>query len=131
MGRSILALLAGFVSEPLLVIAADWVYGRIHPGVISPEGLVYGSAAVIVLIYVQIINAISGYITGSIAPKNPVGHALILGIIGFALCVFVSTRHWHVEPHWYLLGGIVFAIPSTTLGGYLARRQPANSPALT
>jgi hypothetical protein len=131
MGRSILALLAGFIAEPLLVIAADWVYGRIHPGAFTPGGLVVGAAAVTVLIYVQIINAISGYITGRIAPRKPVLHAFILGVVGFILCVIVSTRMWNLQPHWYLLGGVILAIPITTLGGYLARRQPANRPALT
>ena len=82
------------------------------------------------LIYVQIIKP-SAATSRDASRENPVGHALILGIIGFVLCVFVSARHWHMEPHWYLLGGVVFAIPSTTLGGYLARRQPANRPALT
>ena len=129
MGRSILALLAGFIAEPVLVVAADWVYGRIHPGIFTSDGLVYGTAAVIVLIYVQIINAISGYITGRLAPRNPVGHALLLGVIGFILCVIVSWKRWGLEPHWYLLGSIVLAIPSTVLGGYLARRREASQPA--
>jgi len=128
MGRSILALLAGFIAEPILVVAADLLYSRIDPNAFSSDGLVYGTAAVVVLIYVQIINAISGYITGRIAPRNPVGHALILGVIGFILCVIVSWKRWAIEPHWFLLGSIVFAIPSTVLGGYLARRQPASQP---
>ena len=123
MGRSILALLAGFVAEPLLVVAADFLYSRINPHAFTPEGAVFGMAAAVVLIYVQIINAISGWITGAIAPKKPVTHALILGVIGFVLCVIVSAKRWGLEPHWYLLGGIVFAIPSTVLGGYLAGRR--------
>jgi hypothetical protein len=129
MGRSILALLAGFIAEPLLVIAVDLLYARINPHAFTPDGLVFGTAAAIVLVYVQIINAISGYITGRIAPRNPVGHALILGIIGFILCVIVSYKRWGLEPHWYLLGAVVLAIPSTVLGGYLARLQKASQPA--
>ena len=129
MGRSILALLAGFIAEPLLVIAADLLYSRINSHAFTSDGLVFGTAAGVVLIYVQIINAISGYITGRIAPRNPVGHALILGVIGFILCVIVSWKRWGLEPHWFLLGSIVLAIPSTVLGGYLARRQPASQPA--
>ena len=131
MGRSILALLAGFIAEPLLVVAADFLYSRINPQAFTPEGAVFGVAAAVVLIYVQIINAISGWITGVIAPKKPVTHALILGAIGFVLCIIVSARRWGLEPHWYLLGGIVLAIPSTVLGGYLAGRHPANKAALT
>lgn len=129
MGRSILALLAGFIAEPLLVMAADLLYSRVNPHAFTSEGLVFGTAAAVVLIYVQIMNTISGYITGRIAPRNPVGHALILGITGFILCVIVSWKRWGLEPHWYLLGSIVLAIPSTVLGGYLARRQPASQPA--
>ncbi|HEV2575874.1 MAG TPA: hypothetical protein VGU25_01575 [Acidobacteriaceae bacterium] len=120
MGRSILALLAGFIAEPLLVVAADWIFARAHPGAFTPEGHVAGTAAIVVLIYVQVINAISGYITGRIAPQRPALHAFILGIVGFVLCVIVSAYSWNAQPHWYLLGGILLAIPSTTLGGYLA-----------
>jgi len=126
MGRSILALLAGFIAEPVLVIAVDLIYSRIDPHAFTSDGLVVGTAAAIVLIYVQIINAISGYITGRIAPRNPVGHAFILGAIGFVLCVIVSWKRWSLEPHWFLIGTIVLAIPSTVLGGYLARRPPAS-----
>jgi hypothetical protein len=126
MGRSILAVLAGFVAEPVLVIAADFLFARINPHAFTADGAVLGTAAAVVLIYVQIINAISGYITGRIAPRSPVGHALILGIIGFILCVIVSAKRWGLEPHWYLLGGILLAIPSTVLGGYLARRGGAS-----
>ena len=126
MGRSILALLAGFIAEPILVIAADLLYSHINPHAFTAAGLVLGTAAVVVLLYVQIINAISGYITGRIAPRNPVGHALILGVIGFVLCVIVSLKRWGLEPHWYLLGTIVLAIPSTVFGGYLARRPEAS-----
>lgn len=126
MGRSIFALLAGFIAEPLLVVAVDLLYARINPHAFTTDGLVFGAAAAVVLVYVQIINAISGYITGRLAPRNPVGHALILGIIGFILCVIVSHKRWGVEPHWYLLGAVVLAIPSTVLGGYLARRRKAS-----
>jgi hypothetical protein len=123
MGRSILAVLAGFVAEPILVFAADFLYSRINPHAFTADGAVFGGAAAVVLIYVQIINAISGWITGVIAPKKPVTHALILGVIGFILCIIVSARRWGLEAHWFLLGGIVLAIPSTVLGGYLAERQ--------
>lgn len=131
MGRSILALLAGFIAEPILVIAADFLYAHLNPHAFTPEGAVVGGAAAVVLIYVQIMNAISGWITAAIAPKKPVLHALLLGIIGFILCVAVSVKRWDLEPHWYLLGGILLAIPSTVLGGYLARRErlSAASPA--
>jgi len=85
------------------------------------------------LSYRIVYTILGGYITARLAPRNPVRHALILGIVGFVISLLgvIATIPMNLGPAWYPIALAVTAIPCTWLGGILYQRnqsekQPAS-----
>ena len=74
------------------------------------------------LVYRCIYAVIGGYIAAMFAPNHPVGHAIILGIIGLVASIFGAVVAWDLSPHWYPIALIITALPCTWLGGKLKTR---------
>lgn len=122
--RSAGAILAGFVLIVALSIVTDLVLEK--TGVFPPPGVPMRSAGLflLALAYRTAFGVAGGYVTARIAPSRPVGHALILGVIGFVvsgLGVAATLGKPEMGPSWYPIALVVTAIPSTWLGGWLAR----------
>ncbi len=122
-GRSVLAVAAGFVLTAALSVAAD---AAMHAtGVFPPAGqpmrdglFVWASA------YRLAFTVLGGYLTARLAPRAPMGHALVLAAIGVAAATAGAVATWdqgpEFGPRWYPILLVVTALPTVWAGARLA-----------
>jgi hypothetical protein len=125
-GRSILALLAGFVLVVVLSIITDAILHAL--GLFPPLGQPASDGPLLLATVYRTIYGIAGsYLTARLAPRAPMGHALIGGAIGLALSVAGAVATWsHPEnfgAHWYPVALVLLAIPTAWAGGKLRIAQ--------
>jgi len=125
-GRSAVALLAGFAVGVAITLATDFVLHFL--GVFPPLGQPTGSKPlVLATIYRILYQVLASYITARLAPYGPMGHALVGGAIGLAICILGAVVTWNkgpaFGPHWYPVALIVLAMPTAWLGGKLRTMQ--------
>jgi len=122
--RSIFAVLAGLVTTVVLSIGAD---ALMHAaGVYPPAGQPMRDRLLLLAsVYRGVFGVAGGYVTARLAPRAPIGHALVLGLIGLALSVMGAVIMWEQSPGWYPISLAVLAVPYAWLGGRLARRPLA------
>lgn len=125
-GRSIGALLAGFVVVVSLSIGTDTV---LHAtGVFAPVGQpMAGALFVLATVYRSVYGVAGSYITARLAPYRPMQHALVGGAIGLVLSTAGAIATWDrgpaFGPHWYPVSLIVLALPCAWAGGRISEAQ--------
>jgi len=125
-GRSIMALFAGFVVVVILSLGTDLALrrARISPALDQPT-----SAALFLLatVYRTVYAVLGSYLTARLAPYKPMQHALIGGAIGLVLSIAGAAGTWNrgpeFGPHWYPVSLIVTSLPCAWLGGKLRMIQ--------
>jgi hypothetical protein len=126
-GRSILAILAGFLSVVVLSLGTDEILHLLH--VYQPWGEAMHDPGLnaLALAYRCVYTVIGGYVTARLAPRNPIRHVVILGIIGLAIATLgaVATIPMNLGPAWYPIALVVTALPLTWLGGLLYKARAA------
>ena len=133
LGRSILALFAGFVLVVVLSIVTDVI---LHAaGVYPPLGQPAPDGILIVATGYRTIFGIAGsYLTARLAPHSPMGHALVGGAIGLVLSLGGALASWsHPEKfgaHWYPVALVVLALPTAWAGGRIRTAQLGRSAAV-
>ena len=119
-GRSIGALLAGFVVVVVLSLGTDLA---LHAaGIFPPLGqIMSNSLFLLATVYRTVYAVVGSYITARLAPNRPMGHALLGGCIGLVLAIVGAVVTWNKDlgPHWYPLALIVTALPCAWAGGKL------------
>jgi len=119
-GRSFLALFAGFVLVVVLSILTDVI---LHAaGVYPPLGQpAPDSLLVLATIYRTVFGIAGSYLTARLAPYAPMGHALVGGAIGLVLSIAGAVATWaHPEKfgaHWYPVALVILALPTAWIGG--------------
>jgi hypothetical protein len=77
------------------------------------------------LSYRIIYSVIGSYIAARFAPRNPMRHAMVLGVVGFIVSVpgviFIIT-HRELGPVWYPLALAITALPCAWLGGIIYQK---------
>jgi len=120
-GRSILALLAGFVTVVVLSLGTD---EALRVGIFpslghSTSNTLFALAAA----YRTVYNIAGSYLVARLAPNRPMQHALISGIIGFVLGIAGAIATWNegpaFGPKWYPLALVVIAMPCAWAGAKL------------
>lgn len=134
MGQSIGAVLAGILVGITVTIGTDIL---LHAtGVFPPWGQPVTDGPLVLATTYRIIYCIAaGYLTGRLAPAQPVQHALAGGLVGLVVSTVGAVVTWNrgpaFGPHWYPLALIVTAMPCAWAGGTLRvvqlRAQPASS----
>src|SRR4051812_12576817 len=133
LGRSIIALLAGFFTVVILSMGTDAV---LHAtGVFPPLGQRMSDALFLLATAYRLVYSVLGsYIMARLAPDRPMQHALVGGAIGLFLSTVGAVVTWnHVPslgPHWYSLPLVVPALPCAWLGGKPRLMQFPSPPAL-
>jgi hypothetical protein len=123
LGRSIWAVVAGFLAVFILSTAVDAVLHATH--VYPPMGQAMSdSLFVLATAYRTLFTILGGYITARLAPNRPMRHAIILGIVGMIAGTIGLVAFWNkgpeFGPHWYPIALVVEAIPCTWLGAKLS-----------
>jgi hypothetical protein len=77
------------------------------------------------LSYRCLYAVLGSYITARFAPRNPMRHAMVLGIVGFILSTAgaIATIPMNLGPAWYPIAIALTALPCAWLGGVLYRRE--------
>ena len=127
-GRSIGAVIAGFVAVVVLSLGTDQVLHvlKVYP----PWGERMADRLFALATAYRIVYTILGsYITARLAPRRPMKHALVLGVAGlfFAGVGLVATWGKDLGPAWYSIGIVVTAMPCAWAGGKLYEMRAANA----
>jgi hypothetical protein len=129
-GRSIAAILAGFLAVFILSLGTDQLLHFLE--VYPPWGQPMFDPALnaLALAYRILYTILGGYIAARLAPHHPIRHAVILGAIGFVIAgagaIFTITKY-DLGPDWYPIALAVTALPCSWLGGALHRTQETKS----
>jgi hypothetical protein len=119
LGKSIWAVVAGFIAVVVLSIGTDAMLHALH--VFPPLGQQMSDKLFLIATIYRTVYAILGsYITARLAPDRPMAHALIGGIIGLILGSVGAAVTWNrteLGPHWYPLALVVTALPCAWIGG--------------
>jgi hypothetical protein len=120
--RSVLAVVAGFLSVALLSLATDQV---LHVLEVYPP---WGEAMwnpwlnLLALSYRMIYAVAGGYLTAVLAPVSPMRHVVIVGILGLiagTAGAIAAITMADLGPNWYPIALAITAFPTTWLGGVL------------
>jgi hypothetical protein len=127
LGRSILALVTGFVVNVALSLGTDFLL--VSMGVLPSlgGGAMNDTQSLIAASYRTLYGVISSYVVARLAPYGPVGHALTGGAIGMALAMAGAVATWNqgLGPHWYPISLVITALPSAWVGGKLGAMHMA------
>jgi hypothetical protein len=130
--QSAWALVLGFLAVVVLSLGTDQV---LHVLKVYPpwgEPMRDPRLNLLALSYRIIYGIVGGYIPAHFAPRNPMRHAMIAGLVGFVLSGLglMATLPLDLGPAWYPIALWLTALPCAWVGGALhsrlARRAPAN-----
>ena len=128
-GRSVLALFAGFVAGIVLSLGTDLGLHAVGlwPSLGQPMS---GQLLIFATVYRTIYGIIAAYIVARLAPSRPLGHALIGGAIGTVVSIAGAAATWNrgLGPHWYAIALVFVALPSAWVGGTLRLTQLGRQP---
>jgi hypothetical protein len=128
MARSIVAVFAGFVAVAGLSLATDQLLHVLE--VYPPWGqpMWEFSLNLFALSYRIVYTVLGGFITARLAPRAPMRHVTILGLIGLVAGTagaIVAITQADLGPNWYPIALAVTAYPCTWLGGRMGVGTPA------
>lgn len=121
--KSIGAALAGILTGALPAVATDEI---LHATGVLPRENLYVAAWLIwvVLAYRTVYTILGCYVTAKLAPKNPMAHAVAVGLLGVvaAAAGAYATRDMNLGPQWYAWTLAALTIPTGWIGGWIAKR---------
>jgi hypothetical protein len=121
-GRSIAAVLLGFVAVVVLSLATDQILHvlKVYPPWGQPMPDTGDNA--LALAYRCGYGVVGGYLTARLAPRAPMGHAIVLGVIGTVVGAIgaAATIPMNLGPAWYPIALALSGLPTAWLGGRLA-----------
>jgi hypothetical protein len=126
--RSFVAVLAGFVAVAVLSLATDQVLHVLNVYPPWGEPMWDPMLNLLALTYRTIFTIAGGYITATLAPREPMRHVFILGCIGTVFGVLgavTSITMTDLGPDWYPILLAVTGFPAIWIGGVLRTRPSA------
>jgi hypothetical protein len=128
--RSIGAVLAGFLSVVALSLVTDQVLHVLQ--VYPPWGQpMYDTGLnLLALSYRMVYTVAGGYLTATLAPRRPMRHVVVLGVLGLiagTAGVVVAMRIGDLGPIWYPIALDVTGFPCVWLGGLTRTREGRGS----
>ena len=118
LGRSVVAMVAAFVANVVLSLATDQLFHTI--GVYPPWGQPMHEPGLnaLALSYRIVYGVIGGVIVAHLAPRAPMRHAVILGIIGTAVAALgaVVAIAKDLGPAWFPITLVALSLPTAWLG---------------
>ncbi len=126
--RSTAAVLLGLFTVVVLSLGTDQVLHSLD--VYPPWGqpMPDTSDNLLALAYRILYAVVGSYIAATFAPRNPMRHALALGVVGFVLSLagaIAAIAMADLGPNWYPIALVLTALPCAWLGGVLHRTRHA------
>ena len=121
-GRSVGAVVAGFIATALLSTGTDVVMPV--TGVFPPWGQPMSDGLFVwATVYRAAFTVLGGFITARLAPRKPMAHVLVLGAVGIVAASAGALASWNQRPEfgpkWYPIILVVTALPCVWAGGVL------------
>jgi hypothetical protein len=117
------AVLMGFLTVLVFSIGTDEVLHVIE--VYPPwSQLLYDTGLLLLALCYRIVYTVAGgYITARFAPRDPICHAIVLGVVGLLMGAAgaIATIPMNLGPAWYPIALAVTALLCSWLGGVLYR----------
>ena len=122
MGRSILAVVAGFVLTAALNLGTNAILASL--GVIPSDGATTDTGTLILICaYVAVYGILGCYVAARLAPWRPMAHALVLGAVALATSIPIAIQQWDTAPAWFNLYNLLAVMPYAWLGGRIRERE--------
>jgi hypothetical protein len=124
-GRSILALIGGFMVNVMLSLGTDFALQAVGILPAIGQGPMNNFQSALAAAYRALYAVIGSYIVARLAPYRPLEHALLGAAIGMMLAIAGAVATWNkaLGPHWYPLLLIALALPSGWAGAKLWMTQ--------
>jgi hypothetical protein len=131
-GRVILAVLAGAVVWATLWVGGTQAAQAALPSVL-PAGQPVSSAAALggLILYSAALSLLAGYVTASVAGRDPMPAVWALAILQLAIGVGVEASAWSLTPVWYHVVFLALLVPATVYGGRMRVRRARPAAALS
>ena len=127
LARSTGAVLAGFVAVVVLSLGTDQLLHVLE--VYPPWGEPMRSPGLnlLALSYRIVYAVVGSYLAALLAPRNPMWHALALGLVGLVpgTAGAIAAIMADLGPSWYPIAIVLTTLPCAWLGGALHRRRHA------
>jgi len=126
LARSTGAVLAGLVAVFVLSLGTDQVLHvlRVYPPWGQP--MYDPGLNLLALAYRTVYAVLGSWIVARLAPRNPMRHAMALGVVGLVLSTagaVAAITLADLGPSWYPIALVATALPTAWAGGALERGQ--------
>jgi len=121
--HTFLALLAGFATMAMLVMAVTAMITRLAPDWAGAEGKPRPAYAFVNLGYSFLAAAAGGFVTAWASAANPLIHVLVLGIVVLAMAALSALQSRGMQPVWYALTLLVLMPFGVFAGGVVRMRM--------
>ena len=117
--RTILAVLAGWMTTGVLVVCFDLVLRKLIPNDYRDGQIPPGSVTALVLATSTLFSIPAGWVTAKLAKHDPARHVVYLIFWGLLMGVLSAVMSWGRIQWWYQIGLIILWVPAVLLGGRL------------
>lgn len=124
--KSIGGVVVGFIVILILSTGTDMILKRM--GVLPDKHLFVSTELIPAVIFYRAAYSLIGcYIAAKLAPRNPMRHALALGVVGVIVGSIGAIVAADLGPAWYGWTLVFIALPIAWLGGKLYESQSHNN----
>ena len=116
--RSILAVIAGSVVWMAVALGLDFLLMSLFPHWADSRGRVESVPVLFLMLsYSTATEVLAGYVTGRVARRREVAHALVLGLLQLTMGAVATVRMWDTAPAWWHAALLALVVPATVAGG--------------
>lgn len=119
--RSFLAVFVGFITIAGASLGVDQLLHTLQVYPPWDQPLTDSRLLILALGYRTAFGVLGSYVTAALAPRHPMRHALVLGMIGLVLSTLgaLATLPLNLGPMWYPIALVITALPTAWAGGKL------------
>jgi len=126
LGRSAVAIAAAVVANAGLSLATDQLFHVLGVYPAWGEPMHEPGLNALALAYRIGYGVVAGVVVARLAPREPMRHAAILGVVGLVLATLgavVATTQYDLGPAWYPIALAVVSLPTVWLGAAWHERR--------